>query len=73
MPAWPLSGAVQDAGEFVVVKLFPDPYYADEIMQPDITEVMNILVRLNRQSGRQETVCPVRPFKRRWEAMRLWL
>lgn len=36
MPSYPLEGSVRDAGDFVIVKLTPDDYYALEAMPPNV-------------------------------------
>lgn len=35
MPCWPLGGCVKDIGDCVVVKLAPDDYYANDMMEAD--------------------------------------
>lgn len=39
MPIWPAKESVYDAGDFVVVKLSVDNWYAEEIMEPESEKV----------------------------------
>lgn len=44
MPSWPALGSVYDAGDFVIVKLSEDNWYADDIMPSNIekSDISNV-------------------------------
>lgn len=39
MPSWPDNESIKDVGEFIVIKLSEDEYYADDLMVPDTQRV----------------------------------
>lgn len=41
MPSWPLDGSIREMDDYVVIKVAPDDYYAEECMVPQIQKCVS--------------------------------